>query len=214
MHPADAADARHPRARTTRPVAAAPGRRRDPAAAAGGGPAPLRHPGLRGDDGPRDRRRRRGQRRADQPLLRLQGGPVRAVPHRRLDRARHDGTREDARRGRGIHGRAARRPVLGRAPQPAACCCCAPRATSGPSGSGSRRCARTRWAWWPWPGGSPDGPGAEQRLLRAQLALSVALGVALMRSATALEPLASADRADLVGPLGSVLHALLAPEQP
>jgi len=63
-------------------------------------------------------------------------------------------------------------------------------------------------------GGSPDGPGAEQRLLRAQLALSVALGVALMRSATLLEPLASADRDELVGPLESVLHALLAPEQP
>jgi AcrR family transcriptional regulator len=61
-------------------------------------------------------------------------------------------------------------------------------------------------------GGSTDGPGAEQRLLRAQLALSVALGVALMRSATVLEPLASADRGELVGPLKSVLHALLAPE--
>jgi len=61
-------------------------------------------------------------------------------------------------------------------------------------------------------GGSPDGPGGEERLLRAQLALSVALGVALMRSATALEPLASADRDDLVGPLRSVLHTLLAPE--
>ena len=32
-----------------------------------------------------------------------------------------------------------------------------------------------------------------------------------MRSATALEPLASADRGELVGPLTSVLHALLAP---
>ena len=61
-------------------------------------------------------------------------------------------------------------------------------------------------------GGSPDGPAGEERLLRAQLALSVALGVALMRSATALEPLASADRDDLVGPLRSVLHTLLAPE--
>ena len=63
-------------------------------------------------------------------------------------------------------------------------------------------------------GGSGDGPGGEERLLRAQLALSVALGVALMRSATALEPLASADRADLVGPLRAVLHSLLAPEGP
>ena len=63
-------------------------------------------------------------------------------------------------------------------------------------------------------GGIPDGPGAEQRLLRAQIALSVALGVALMRSATLLEPLASADRDELVGPLESVLHTLLAPEPP
>ena len=35
-----------------------------------------------------------------------------------------------------------------------------------------------------------------------------------MRSATVLEPLASADRDELVGPLESVLHALLAPERP
>jgi AcrR family transcriptional regulator len=60
-------------------------------------------------------------------------------------------------------------------------------------------------------GGRADGPGGEERLLRAQLALSVALGVALMRSATALEPLASAGRDDLVGPLRSVLHTLLDP---
>lgn len=57
-----------------------------------------------------------------------------------------------------------------------------------------------------WQPGAPD-PGA--LLLRAQITLSAAFGIALLRSSAALEPLSSAGEQDLVGPLGDLVAALL-----
>ncbi|GAA3351410.1 TetR/AcrR family transcriptional regulator [Amorphoplanes nipponensis] len=59
-------------------------------------------------------------------------------------------------------------------------------------------------------GRPPDGPGAEQVLLRAQIALSAALGIALLRSAAAMEPLASAGEDELLEPLQDLIAGLLA----
>jgi hypothetical protein len=49
----------------------------------------------------------------------------------------------------------------------------------------------------------------DQHLLRAQIALSAALGLALLRSTTTMEPLASAQEQDLLGPIEDLFHALL-----
>jgi AcrR family transcriptional regulator len=55
-----------------------------------------------------------------------------------------------------------------------------------------------------------QGPGDDdQHLLRAQIALSAALGLALLRSTTTMEPLASAREQDLIGPIEDLFHALL-----
>jgi AcrR family transcriptional regulator len=48
-----------------------------------------------------------------------------------------------------------------------------------------------------------------EHLLRAQLAISAAMGVVLMRASTGLEPLTSATEDDLRRPLGEVLTTLL-----
>lgn len=58
------------------------------------------------------------------------------------------------------------------------------------------------------PDGSAD-PDGDRLLLRAQIALSAAFGIALLRSAAALEPLASAGEQDLVDPLRDMLDGLL-----
>jgi AcrR family transcriptional regulator len=58
--------------------------------------------------------------------------------------------------------------------------------------------------------GSP-GQDGDELVLRAQLALCAALGIALLRSATALEPLASATSAELVAPVRALITALLDP---
>lgn len=55
------------------------------------------------------------------------------------------------------------------------------------------------------------GDADDDLLLRAQIALSTALGMVLFRSSIALEPVASASVERLRGPLGEVLSALLAP---
>lgn len=52
--------------------------------------------------------------------------------------------------------------------------------------------------------------GAEDTVLRAQIALSVGLGIVLLRSSAKLEPLTSATRDELGGPLSEVLSTLLA----
>jgi len=49
----------------------------------------------------------------------------------------------------------------------------------------------------------------DQHLLRAQIALSATLGLALLRSTTTMEPLASAREQDLLGPIEDLFHALL-----
>lgn len=54
---------------------------------------------------------------------------------------------------------------------------------------------------------------SENLLLRAQLALSVGLGILLLRSSTGLEPLNSASNAELEAPLADVLRALFTPPQ-
>ncbi len=61
------------------------------------------------------------------------------------------------------------------------------------------------------PGGA-ERQTREELVLRAQLTLSAALGIALLRSRTTLEPLASAETADLLGPLIAMIRALLLPE--
>ena len=55
---------------------------------------------------------------------------------------------------------------------------------------------------------SENGDG---RMLRAQIALASAIGIALLRSSTALEPLVSAGQDDLVTPLRDMFTALLRP---
>jgi AcrR family transcriptional regulator len=51
---------------------------------------------------------------------------------------------------------------------------------------------------------------SDDLLLRAQIAISASLGIALLRSSKSVEPLGSAGADDLVGPLGDVFTALLA----
>lgn len=57
-------------------------------------------------------------------------------------------------------------------------------------------------------GGAPAGPDV---LLRAQLALCAALGIAVLRSSMVMEPLASAEPDRLVDPVRALIHALLDP---
>ncbi|WP_433077122.1 TetR family transcriptional regulator [Dactylosporangium sp. CA-052675] len=52
-------------------------------------------------------------------------------------------------------------------------------------------------------------PGDEEVLLRAQMVLAASLGIVLLRSVGAMEPLQSADRDALAGPLRDLIAALL-----
>jgi AcrR family transcriptional regulator len=63
-------------------------------------------------------------------------------------------------------------------------------------------------------GWSPDPPGTPDLLLRAQLVLAAAIGIAILGSLVQLEPLASASEEELGGPLSDLVGALLvgAPE--
>ena len=58
-------------------------------------------------------------------------------------------------------------------------------------------------------GWTSDHPDSEQLILRAQIAICTALGVALLRSSSGLEPLNSASEDELSGPLGDAFAALL-----
>ena len=60
----------------------------------------------------------------------------------------------------------------------------------------------------------PHPDAEDRRLLRAQIALSATLGVALLRSTVTMEPLASADEDDLLGPLQDLFRALLPDSEP
>jgi AcrR family transcriptional regulator len=53
-------------------------------------------------------------------------------------------------------------------------------------------------------------PRTKDIVLRAQIALSIGLGIVLLRSSAKMEPLASATRGELGGPLSEVLSTLLA----
>lgn len=55
----------------------------------------------------------------------------------------------------------------------------------------------------------PSGVIDKERLLRAQIALSLTLGLVLARSSTGLEPLTSATEAELHDPLSIILTQLL-----
>lgn len=57
--------------------------------------------------------------------------------------------------------------------------------------------------------GAVGGTATDDLLLRAEIALSVVLGMTMLRTATRVEPLASADEATVEGPLGDALRALL-----
>ncbi|GAA3288713.1 MULTISPECIES: TetR/AcrR family transcriptional regulator [Dactylosporangium] len=52
-------------------------------------------------------------------------------------------------------------------------------------------------------------PGDDETLLRAQMVLAASLGIVLLRSVGAMEPLQSAGRDDLAGPLRDLIAALL-----
>jgi AcrR family transcriptional regulator len=52
-------------------------------------------------------------------------------------------------------------------------------------------------------------PGDDRQLLRAQLALSAVLGIALLRSSAAMEPMTSAGEQELLEPLQDLIKALL-----
>ncbi|ROQ38693.1 TetR family transcriptional regulator [Frondihabitans sp. PhB188] len=54
-----------------------------------------------------------------------------------------------------------------------------------------------------------DDPATEALLLRAQIAMATGFGIVLWRASTELGPLASASAADLSGPVGDVVTALL-----
>jgi hypothetical protein len=62
-------------------------------------------------------------------------------------------------------------------------------------------------------GGQQDQICRGHRLLGTQIALAAAFGIAILRSSTALEPLASASEQDLVAPLGYLINALLPAER-
>ncbi len=52
---------------------------------------------------------------------------------------------------------------------------------------------------------------SDDLLLRAEIALSIVLGILLVRSSTGLEPLSSATATDLRGPLGDALASIISP---
>ena len=60
-------------------------------------------------------------------------------------------------------------------------------------------------------GWRPDSEEGAAIMLRAQVAMSVAFGIVLLRSTSGLDPLSSATEKELSGPLGDVFAALLKP---
>ena len=57
--------------------------------------------------------------------------------------------------------------------------------------------------------GPHPGDGNQQVLLNAQVVLAAVFGIALLRASGTLEPLASADEQDLLGPIQQLIGALL-----
>lgn len=60
-------------------------------------------------------------------------------------------------------------------------------------------------------GWRPDDPDGDALLLRAQVALSVGLGLVLLRSSSGLEPLGSANEGELCSPVRDLLTSVLTP---
>ena len=61
-------------------------------------------------------------------------------------------------------------------------------------------------------GWTPEQPGADEFLLRAQIVLSVAVGVVMIRSSSPeLEPLGSATEEQIAGPLLDLVKSVLGP---
>ncbi|RFA17377.1 hypothetical protein B7R21_00990 [Subtercola boreus] len=58
-------------------------------------------------------------------------------------------------------------------------------------------------------GWNPDDPATAPVLLRAQLAIATMLGVVMLRTSTAVEPVASAGASELAGPLDELFRTLL-----
>lgn len=54
-----------------------------------------------------------------------------------------------------------------------------------------------------------DSPNFERTVLRAQIALAATIGISVLRSSTAVEPLTSATEDDLAGPMSELLETLL-----
>lgn len=61
-------------------------------------------------------------------------------------------------------------------------------------------------------GGAPAGMTEKEFALRAQIALATGLGILLLRSSTAMEPLTSATHSELRGPVADALFGLLGPK--
>ncbi len=60
-------------------------------------------------------------------------------------------------------------------------------------------------------GWDPEDANSEHLMMRAQIAMSTAFGIVLLRSTSGLEPLTSATEGELGDPLAEVLASLLAP---
>ena len=58
-------------------------------------------------------------------------------------------------------------------------------------------------------GGKPDAADFDDLILRAQMVLASIIGMVLLRSSTAIEPLTSATERELAGPMAELLQALL-----
>ena len=89
------------------------------------------------------------------------------------------------------------------------CSCCAPPATRTPIAS-----AAARWSTSPKASPRPQAgahmtPETAPILLRAQLAIATMLGVVMLRTSAAVQPIATAGPDDLSEPLGQVLRLLL-----
>jgi len=69
--------------------------------------------------------------------------------------------------------------------------------------SAERLAARAGWR--------PDTPDGQRLVLRAQVVLAAAVGIALLRSSTQLQPLASAGEPELLDPLRDLVLAVLSP---
>ncbi|MEV4628577.1 TetR family transcriptional regulator [Micromonospora sp. NPDC049523] len=69
--------------------------------------------------------------------------------------------------------------------------------------SGERLAAAAGWR--------PDEPDGDRLLLQAQIVLAATIGLAVLRTSTPLQPLASATEQDLVAPLRALIDALLPP---